>query len=157
MNMPAHPLSRIGCAFVIAFAATTASAVSPADERMYDAMIETSANACSHYVGKTGAPAIKSMKSVTMSVLQRRRVVLCPDTRLDAQVAVVWYGQCRVMAWNPEVGGATDAVRNTLERMAIDDAFSLPTRVWSAEGKEISGATIPELLTRGPEVGCWRR
>ncbi len=119
-----------------------------ADERdIYDGMVEQAANTCANYVGKTGAPAIRSLKIEIVRVLAARRVLLCPDTSLPGGQDVVWYGNQRAMVWNTSAEGSTAQVRSVLDKMTRDDAFPAELRVWNAKGEELKNQTVPVLKT----------
>jgi hypothetical protein len=123
----------------------SALAISPAEQREYDAFINQAANTCANYPGKSGALAIESLKIEIIRGLQGRRVLLCPDSKLSSDAPTVWYGNHRAMAWNPAVPGSTDKVRAVLDRMTRDDVYPNEIRVWDAGGKELENRVVPQF------------
>jgi len=118
------------------------------EEQDYDALIDQSANICPNYSGKSGAPALHSFKIETIRFIPRRHVYLCPDSKLTAATPVVWYGDRKVLVWNPEISGATDQAKALLNHMIGDDTFPTNLTVVDASGKPVTGHLIPSFEFR---------
>jgi hypothetical protein len=144
MMLRTHPPRLASVAAVLSLGlACAAHAASPAEQRDYDVLINQSANTCMNYVGKTAAPAIRSLKIEIVRVLIDRHVLLCPDSTLPEGQDAIWYGNHRAMVWNPSASGAADKVRAVLDTMTRDDAFPSGIRVWNTKGDEVKNQTVP--------------
>lgn len=139
----------------LAMVSAPAFAISPIEQRSYDSLIDQAANVCSNYAGKTAKPAIESLKIATVRVLLTRDVLLCPDNTLSSGQDVIWYGNRRVMVWNPTAQGTNAKVGSLLDGMTRDDTFANDVRVWNAAGEEQKNQVVPAL-----KVSCastsWR-
>lgn len=126
----------------------TAPAPAQSDAAVYEKAMARSAELCPGYATERARPGIRAIPVGALRVLDKRRLTLCPDRRLDAATPVVWYGQSSVFTWNPETEGAVDLLKARVDAMTRSEEFPVETLVWSLDGKAVTGAVVPPFEAR---------
>ncbi|MDA7417245.1 hypothetical protein PGB34_12820 [Xenophilus arseniciresistens] len=129
-------------------AAFVTSAHAQSDRQTYESTLERSARVCTGHSPERSTPGVRAVPVGALRVLLKHEVTLCPDRRIDAATPVVWYGDARVFAWNPEAADAPKVLAAQADAMTRKEDFPTGTRVWKADGSAAQGVTVPALELR---------
>ncbi len=125
-----------------------APALAQSDRETVERTVAQSAQVCPGHSAERTQPGVKAIPVAALRVLLANDVRVCPDRRLDPGAPVVWYGQFKVLAWNPEVEGAVKTLAAQADAMTRKEEFPVETRVWDAQGKPLQQQTVPGFEPR---------
>lgn len=121
------------------------------DAEVYERSIEEAGYVCPGHSVERTTPGVRGVPVGALHVLQKRGYLLCPDRRLEASTAVIWYPQYGVFTWNPEQPASVKAVAAKIDELTRSESFPTETMVWDAKGKPLKGQTVPMFEPR-PEA-----
>ena len=136
-------LTLAGIALAASFGAQAQS-----DREVAENTMTRSERVCEGHAPERTRPVVKGLNVGALRVLAKHQVTLCPDRRLDAATPVAWYGQAKVLAWNPEVTGAPALAIAKADAMTRQESFPAETQAWTASGTEAKGAVLPSFQPR---------
>ena len=127
--------------------AVSTGAHAQTDAQTLEAAQKQSSLACPDYSTERGA-AIKAVPVDALRVLARHRFTLCPDRRVQGDMAVIWYPMLGVFAWNPGSDAAAKALVQIVDRITRLDDFPQGLTVWNASDEELTHQVVPEFSFR---------
>jgi len=133
-------------ALPLLFAATAVHAQS--DREVAERAIETAAQVCPGHSNAATGPTVRAMPVGALRVLAKHGAVLCPDRRLEGDVAVVFSPDYGVFRWNPDVPASVQALPTVVGAITRSEAFPAETAVWNAEGEPLREQVVPMFEPR---------
>ena len=118
------------------------------DREVADHTMARSERVCEGHAPERTRPVVKGLNVGALRVLAKHQVTLCPDRRLDAATPVAWYGQAKVLAWNPNAQGAPELAIAQADAMTRKETFPAETLAWRANGTAAKGAVLPQFQPR---------
>lgn len=136
---------------ILVLLAAPSLASAQSDNEIYERSIEEAGYVCPGHSTERTRPAVRAVAVGALRVLQQRGYLMCPDRRLEAAAPIVWYPQYGVFAWNPENPASVKAVVAKIDELTRKEEFPTETTVWDADGKTLTGQTVPMFEPR-PEA-----
>jgi hypothetical protein len=132
-------------ALLCATLAARGQADTPTDAQVLAATQMQSSLACPDYTAERGNPGIAAVPVAALSVLAKHKFTLCPDRRIQGEMAVLWYPKVGVFAWNPTDPAVVKTLAEIVDRISRLDDFPEALTVWNASDEELSNQTAPEF------------
>jgi hypothetical protein len=117
----------------------------PTDAQILTAAQTQSSLACPGYTPDRGNPGIAAVPVAALRVLARHHFLLCPDTRLNADMAVLWYPKPGVFTWKPGDPAILKTLAEIVDRQTRLDDFPDAITVWDADDEELSNQNAPDF------------
>jgi hypothetical protein len=122
----------------------------PQADTLTDAQVLTAAQtqaslACPDYTPERGNPGVAAIPVAALRILAKHEVVLCPDTRLKDDAAIVWYPKLGVFTWKPGDPAILKTLAEIVDRIARLDDFPGNLIVWDALDEELNIQNAPEF------------
>lgn len=136
---------------VVLFAAVPLASVA-SEAETYDAYVDYAAQVCPGHSKERTTPGIRNVKIEALWVLAKRGYFFCPDRRIESPAAVVWYANDGVFEWNPDSQASVKALREITDKLTRSEEFPTAVTVWDANGKELTGQTVPTFEPRMPPM-----
>jgi len=133
-------------ALPLLFVAATANAQS--DREVAERAIEHAAQVCPGHSNEHTGPTVRAMPVGALRVLAKHGAVLCPDRRLEGDVAVVFSPDYGVFRWNPDVPASSQALPQVVGTITRSEEFPSETTVWNASGEPLREQVVPMFEPR---------
>lgn len=142
---------RIACGVwitVMAAMGLLPAALGQSDRQITEDMQHRASLVCADYSVARGNPGIAHVSVDALRVLLEHRYTLCPDRRIQGDVALIWYPQWGSLVWNPERPESVAQLAGKARELANTLDFPQQLTVWDGEGKELRGKIVPEFHSR---------
>ncbi|PBJ82288.1 hypothetical protein CMZ84_08840 [Lysobacteraceae bacterium NML93-0399] len=139
---------RLTSALALPLLCLAASAHAQSDREVAERAIETAARVCPGHADATTGPTVRAIPVGALRVLAQQGAVLCPDRRLEGDIAVVFSPDYGVFRWNPDVPSSSSALAQVLDTITRSEEFPVETAVWDAEGEPLREQVVPMFEPR---------
>jgi hypothetical protein len=118
---------------------------SATDAQVVEAAQAQASLGCPDYTPERGNPGIAAVPVAALRTLGRHHFLLCPDSRIKGEMAVIWYPKVGVFAWNPGDIAVPKTLAEIVDRVARLEDFPESVTVWDAMDEELSNQGAPEF------------
>jgi hypothetical protein len=143
LTMKLVALISLAAVFVAAPLAPATAALTTPEIR--ETLYDFSAKACIYHSKARVEPMLASLADSTLALVEKRHIILCPNTKLPEDSPIVWYGSHLAMTWNPDIKDATATTVKKLDAMIAADELPADDTVWTAAGDAVPGSVVPGL------------
>lgn len=111
-----------------------------------------SSQICPSFEREQVRAGVRALSTAALQALLQQGVVLCPQPRMAAPVAVVFYPDFGVVAWNPRRPESVAAMSRVVQRMTAAADYPRQTSAWDAEGAPLPAGDVPPFTPRVPAM-----
>jgi hypothetical protein len=122
-----------------------AQADAPSDAQVLEGAQTQASLGCPDYTAERGNPGIAVVPVAALRTLARHHFLLCPDSRIKGEMAVIWYPKVGVFAWSPGDPAVLKTLAEIVDRVARLDDFPESVTVWDAADEELGSQGAPDF------------
>ena len=126
-------------------ALSTLAASGQTDREAVEGMQRKASLACPDYSTDRGNPGIAKISVDALRVLAVHKVTLCPDRRIKAPAAVIWYPRVGALAWNPSDPAAVSTLAAVASKFTRTEDFPQGLAVYDTKGTELKNQIVPQF------------
>ena len=122
-----------------------AQTADPTDAQILTTAQTQSSLACPDYTPERGNPGIAAVPVAALRTIAKHEILLCPDTHISGDTAIVWYPKLGVFTWKPGDPAILKTLAEIVDRLARLDDFPQNTTVWDSLDEELNIQNAPDF------------
>lgn len=139
--MSKFPILLLACGSLI----ISVPASAQTDREAIESMQHTASVACPGYSTDRANAVIARVPPGALRVLIKHNAVLCPDRRLEANQAVIWYPDLGALVWNATDPQGAATMAQIADRLTRKEDFPQALTVWDAKGNPMKDQVAPQF------------
>lgn len=114
--------------------------------------LRNSSQVCPSFEREQVRAGMRALSTAALQALLQQGVVLCPQPRMATPVAVVFYPDFGVVAWNPRRPESVAAMSRVMQRMTAAADYPQQTSAWDANDAPLPAGDVPPFTPRVPAM-----